>query len=343
MATRTRASLKAGKPNAENIICPVCEEVIEDQSETKEGQDSIECDGQCASWLHRRCAGLSKHRFAEISSVKAPFLCPPCRLATQECEIVQLKSALSAIEKKLDAVITSLANVKHPHKVSQPPNFPQTYSQALSGASPPSEARTLPLSMPDRKSNLVVFGIPEHPPGTQRHTRTSADLAKLGEILGNLNNTISEQSIRDCFRLGRFRESHTRPILVKLVRTCDVSLILSSRRQLQHVVPRISIRPDMSKEERQLENILLKERRALIDSGVPRESIKLRGKTLFKDNKKYGTVDGQGQGSHFRLCDVKDGEDGRSSSTQSSAPLTGNVPQVQPGNISTIQSDQSQT
>ena len=42
----------------------------------------------------------------------------------------------------------------------------------------------------------------------------------------------------------------------------------------------VSIKRDMSLEERQIENAFLKERRSLIDGGIERKFIKIRGNSL---------------------------------------------------------------
>ena len=46
----------------------------------------------------------------------------------------------------------------------------------------------------------------------------------------------------------------------------------------------------MSKSDRLTESTLLKERRALIDSGFDRSIIKIRGNSLYVKNKKFGTA-----------------------------------------------------
>ena len=45
----------------------------------------------------------------------------------------------------------------------------------------------------------------------------------------------------------------------------------------------------MSESEEIIESTLLKERRALIDSGTDRNSIKIRGNSLYVNKAKYGT------------------------------------------------------
>ena len=89
--------------------------------------------------------------------------------------------------------------------------------------------------------------------------------------------------------LGKYNESHTRPILVRLTRACEVQSILSQRYKLSQS-PGISIKPDLSQEERAIESLLLKERKALIVSGTERKSIRIRGSTLFVNKVKYGVV-----------------------------------------------------
>ncbi len=132
----------------------------------------------------------------------------------------------------------------------------------------------------DRKSNIVVFGVEEQPPGMARHLRTSQNLKVVGALLSQLDSSVSNLSIRDCFRLGRYDANRVRPLLVKMLRVSDVTSILSARRNLSSLAPRVFIKPDLSKEDRLVEQLLLKERRVLIDSGVDRTSIKIRGNTI---------------------------------------------------------------
>ena len=53
----------------------------------------------------------------------------------------------------------------------------------------------------------------------------------------------------------------------------------------------------MSESERIIESTFLKERRALIDSGTDRNSVKICGNSLYVNNAKYGTANG----SNFML------------------------------------------
>ena len=96
-----------------------------------------------------------------------------------------------------------------------------------------------------------------------------------GCILSGIDDNIDENSLIDCHRPGKFYEQNmnTRPILAKLVKPIDVLCILSKHDRLRG---NISIRADLIKQERENEKLLLKERWALIKSGVPRSDIKIR-------------------------------------------------------------------
>ena len=109
---------------------------------------------------------------------------------------------------------------------------------------------------------------------------------------GGIGCELLKNQIRDCQRLGKYLETKHRPILVKLSRSCDVTSMLSSRAKLARR-PGISIKPDMTKEERKtesIESILLQERKKLIQSGTTSSFIKLRGTSLHVNNKKVGSV-----------------------------------------------------
>ena len=68
------------KKKGEACICPICTEIIVEQTKTRKGQDAIFYEGSCDAWLHRRCASLSAVLFNEFKKSKTPFFCPHCHL-----------------------------------------------------------------------------------------------------------------------------------------------------------------------------------------------------------------------------------------------------------------------
>ena len=125
-----------------------------------------------------------------------------------------------------------------------------------------------PIVDPEKKFNVVVYGIAEGPKGTPRLERVKQDLSSVVLVLSELSSSVQAHAIKDCYRLGKFNPQRlkSRPILVRLIRIADVHSILSNRGSLSSP---IYIKPDMTKEERHRESVLLKERWNLIQSGVP--------------------------------------------------------------------------
>ena len=102
-------------------------------------------------------------------------------------------------------------------------------------------------------------------------------------MIAALDCSAISQSIRDCYRWGKYRPLHERPrpILVQLKRTSDVSEILTKRGSLKKT---IVVKPGLSPEQRKCESTLMRERWALIKSCVDRTSIKIRQPKLFINN-----------------------------------------------------------
>ena len=89
------------------------------------------------------------------------------------------------------------------------------------------------------------------------------DLSSVSELLSNLDGhpLVSVSSVSDCFRLGKFNDDKTRPILVKLTRSADVSVLS-----------------------------VLKERWELINNGISKTTIKIRGTLAIKSMDLYVIV-----------------------------------------------------
>jgi hypothetical protein len=149
----------------------------------------------------------------------------------------------------------------------------------------------------ERKYNLIIYGIPECTQGTPRHERLVKDCEEVTSVLSSVNTNITTNSIRDCYRLGKYLSDRTRPLMAKLSRTSDVNSIFSQRSKLAQF-PGIYIKPDMTHQERTCHRILLKERWNLINSGVDKKTIKIKGSSLFVNNCKHGHI----SDSKFVLC-----------------------------------------
>ena len=116
MTSKSKTSLHSSPLTAtvrkKKFVCPICELAIEDAVVKKPRQDSVQCDGTCDTWLHTRCAGLSKAAFKAVSESDDPFYCPQCRLDKQDLELKSLRVLACSLSSKLSAVCGELAELK---------------------------------------------------------------------------------------------------------------------------------------------------------------------------------------------------------------------------------------
>uniref|UniRef100_A0A1X7TZC5 Zinc finger PHD-type domain-containing protein n=1 Tax=Amphimedon queenslandica TaxID=400682 RepID=A0A1X7TZC5_AMPQE len=210
-------------------ICPICEDPIIDSS-----QLSIMCEGKCAAWLHRGCAGLSRAALSCLDSSPLPFLCPHCRLEAQSAEIESLRSSLSAqsleivslqnsitsLTEQIDALSSSLS--------PSPNNVPSSTSHPRERL-PPQSRLPPSLDSSHHRFNIIVSGIEESPVGTPRTARINSDINAASAILSDFSTDGTPPVYaRDCRRLGRYRQDapSPRPLLVTLNSTIEVSNVL---------------------------------------------------------------------------------------------------------------------
>ena len=166
-------------------ICPICDDPIEEQSETTPGHDAIHCDGICDSWLHRRCAGLSKS--------DSKFLCPHCHLHDLISEVTSLKSIVSNLTAELSSIKSQL--VSSDHQIGTPGLIPSATSLSTTTSSPSSSNKPYASSSNkpyelDKKFNVVVYGIKEHPMGTSKSKRQQEDLQQVINVFFKIDKSV---------------------------------------------------------------------------------------------------------------------------------------------------------
>ena len=141
----------------------------------------------------------------------------------------------------------------------------------------------------DRKFNLVFYGIEESPSNTARSERLKVELSGILGVINNIISKIDANSIKDYHRLGKYNpnRSKPRPILVKFLRSADVTSILFEKSNLASP---FSIKTDMTVEEKKIEGLLLKERWELLQKGIDRSQIKIRQNNLYINDKLHARV-----------------------------------------------------
>ena len=304
--TKSRKS-NGGEPTLnQGTLCSICNKTIVEGTSENEGEDAIFCEKRCG-WLHRGCAGLTNPFFKLFTENDTPFLCIYCMLKSQSDEICALQATVKEMEKTLALIQTSTVTNSNRNNhdyteqawvsVTRPTvseaNCNSAF-QAVTGSNStrshnPGTAQRNINSESDRKFNMIIHGIPETKPGTSKMARFQSDLKSVGSIVSGLNSGVSELSLRDCFRLGKYKKDlqKPRPILAKLNRSTDVLTLLSLKTSLPEGV---TFKADLSRQERQAEAILLKERWKLIQSGTDRKSIRIRNGLLFIRGELYCKV-----------------------------------------------------
>ena len=267
------------------FVCPVCLENIVEGTKVKQGQDAIFCEGSCDTWLHRKCIGLPKSTFAKLDK-NVPYICPHCRLQAQENEIKTLKKAVDTLTNTVNELKAKLEPTANSNNGSQPADL-ISLGHSAPVTKPTQDPPTKEVSQVDRKSNIVLSGIKECPKGTPKLDRFKQDLDNVADILHSVDTDFHKQNIRDCFRLGKFKENSTRPrsILIKFHRSLDAMSILSSKKSLPSG---IVMKRDMTREERNIDSLLMQERWRLIQSGVPKSTIKINHSTIYVNKCKHG-------------------------------------------------------
>ena len=304
---------KGSKQDKDKVInkCPICDDPVEDSSDSNNGHDAVYCEGICKGWLHRRCAGLSKAAFSAVCQSDDQFLCPHCSLHAHRQEQVTLKKEIESLRNDVDSLkllLKQSSNQSRPNTQpvdskteTGPQSITTSYANITASNIPKTtlSSKSIEHSQSNRKFNIVIFGVKECPTGSLKSSHLAHDSGEVMAILSRLDASIQPSAIKDLFRLGKFKSDNQRPrpILVQFLRSCDVVNILSKTYLLSRP---LLIKPDMSPQERDRNSKLLKVRWSLIQGGTDRKSIKISKSSIYVDNHLYGKLDSN---SVFQPCD----------------------------------------
>ena len=281
----TKAAESSKASNSSGTLCCVC-----CQSLNLSKDETLFCDGSCQRWAHRYCLGVSEAAYKVIKEKSYKFRCFACLQIEHQDELAKLRDEVERLSSLLQS---SKSTADSPTDRAPDSARPMSYASAAQAGTPEfySHAQTQKSPMVDssesRKFNVVIFGIAECRQGAKRHERLAYDLSKVESVFSDIDASLKSSSIKDCFRLGRYKQDQvkSRPILVKLIRIEDVSKVLANRRAVKAPVV---VKPDMTRDERVRESTLLKHRWDLINSGIPKQSIKVSKSKIFVNNVEYG-------------------------------------------------------
>ena len=77
---------------------------------------------------------------------------------------------------------------------------------------------TKPIPDYNRQCNVVVYGIKESPPDTDRPTRLHHDIKSALTSFTPINDQLNPSAVKDCYRLGKFNagQPHPRPLMLEI-------------------------------------------------------------------------------------------------------------------------------
>ena len=105
-----------------STICPICLDKIAEDTDDTDGHDAIFCEGTCNAWIHYRCAGISKTLFQMCRNSENSYHCPHCRLLGFETLIQEMKSTISSLKQRIEALENCTPTIKDTTSASNLPN-----------------------------------------------------------------------------------------------------------------------------------------------------------------------------------------------------------------------------
>ena len=158
-----------------------------------------------------------------------------CKKDHQESETVSLKSTINDLAENVRVLTEKPASI-HPASIEEPTVLPQVETSITTyGTVATTKCRTQATKPEpkvnddpsDRKFIVVVHGSSECQKGTPRSVWMSKDLESV-LVLSSVDSNIQSHSIRDCFRLGRYKgDGHRpRPVLVRLIYAAGITSLL---------------------------------------------------------------------------------------------------------------------
>ena len=241
--------LKKAKTTEPTTKCDLCDAFIVDGKE-----DALLCEGPCSKWFHRYCVGVPLSHFKDLVNSSKPFICPACFHVVNQAVVCQLQADVASLKD----MVAVLSEEIHLLKATIATSQPHSESDESTTEKPCGHSMTTQLSyasvtsgdgneraqqmttsnqeiktgfVPDRRYNVVLYGVEEYHFGSSRFARLNSDHAIVVSVFSALDSTIQSHSIKECYHIGRFNPKHgiikPRPLLVRFVGMADVNFILS--------------------------------------------------------------------------------------------------------------------
>ena len=133
----------------------------------------------------------------------------------------------------------------------------------------------------ERKLEIRIQNLPEPTDNTQLK-RMESDENLVSDVLKHLNEW-DRHNVSSVKRLRQFKSTNTRPrsVLVKFSNEWTASKVLKKAQLLKEFRTPVFVSKSLTSDELALEKLILKKRWELINSGIPKQDLKVRNLQLF--------------------------------------------------------------
>ena len=240
-----------------------------------------------------KCTGFSETLLKELKEVRNNVLlmCNQCSSNGKRdlffSVVSRQSSAIEAIQKQIEKAENSLKTQTEVElkKYSEV----LTNTLATSAAPHPLVAATKQDVQKKSTGNALIGirirGIPELV-NRDPALRFKADQVEVNKIFSHLGLACQASDIK---RMGNHIKGKDRTIMARVNDACDRRLIFLSLSKLKHYDKKVFVSPELTTSEFEKENLLLQQRRVMINGGAEPSSIRLRNLVLEKKINKVWT------------------------------------------------------
>lgn len=250
---------KKHKDTEIETYCTICQDII---LEGEEGQDAVFCEGQCQSWIHRKCSGLTSQIFEKICESDDKYMCPYCVLSIQNCELKELRNIVKSLSEKLDK-LTGNPPPANASNTVQPPSILESNTDIVMNDTPNEITATVTSLINEerekekRKLNVIVHNLPECD-DSDPSNRKSHDISKTSSIVDKYLSVST--TITQAIRIGKKREK-ARLLKITFSSVQEKAAVLRSCTKLRKSnvpedIRKIYITPDLTPKEQELNKSL---------------------------------------------------------------------------------------
>ena len=254
-----RAKASVSDDKAKHSRCGQCEKEIAEHVDP-----CIMCD-ECSRWFHGACVSLSSEDIRVLGRISnCRWFCDSCLPQTKAVEeLAKQPRKLSSIVNDLQTSITKIPPIELSDKKG---------IQNVEKVSPSK-------NIDEYQYEVRVSGIPENNEAS-RIKRQFKDKEEVENVCSSIGCTYP---IKECRRIGKFVDGRTRKLLVTFDSVCDArALVAKASEKDLYKNSRVLITPGLSEADVRKEQVVLKKRWELMNSGIRKEDLRIHKFRLYQ-------------------------------------------------------------